>query len=121
MSERFGKFVELKRKEKEINLRKLAEILKIAPAYMSDMEKGRRYPPDKEKLYKIAEALCLSEEETNEMFDLAALEKENTVSPDLPEYIMGNEKLRFALRKARDINADDADWQKIIEMLENKE
>lgn len=48
MDEKFGKFVRKKREEKKINLRKLAEILEIAPAYMSDMEKARRYPPDKE-------------------------------------------------------------------------
>ena len=52
MNEKFGQFVRNKREEKKINLRKLAEILDIAPAYMSDMEKARRYPPDKEKLVK---------------------------------------------------------------------
>ena len=110
MDTRFGEFVKEKRLGKEINLRKLAEILGIVPAYMSDIEKGRRYPPDKEKIYKIAETLSLTEEETNEMFDLAA-----------PEYIMGTEKARVALRMARDINASDDDWMKVIEMLETKE
>lgn len=52
MDDRFGKFVREKREEKKINLRKLAEILAIAPAYMSDIEKSRRYPPDKEKIEK---------------------------------------------------------------------
>ena len=60
MNEKFGQFVRNKREEKKINLRKLAEILDIAPAYMSDMEKARRYPPDKEKLAKIAEVLELT-------------------------------------------------------------
>ncbi|MEA4900557.1 helix-turn-helix transcriptional regulator [Desulfitobacterium sp.] len=121
MDTKFGEYVKAKRMEKGVNLRKLAELLGIVPAYMSDIEKGRRYPPDKDKLYKIAEALHLTESETNEMFDLAALAKENTVSPDLPEYIMGSEKARVALRIARNINADDEDWQKVIEMLEAKE
>ncbi|XJZ27673.1 helix-turn-helix domain-containing protein [Bacillota bacterium Lsc_1132] len=121
MDTKFGEYVKAKRLEKGINLRKLAEILEIVPAYMSDIEKGRRYPPDKDKIYKIADALSLTEEETNELFDLAALAKENTVSPDLPEYIMGNDTLRVALRKARDINADESDWMKVIKMLEEKE
>lgn len=121
MDTKFGEYVKVKRMEKGVNLRKLAELLGIVPAYMSDIEKGRRYPPDKDKLYKIAEALHLTESETNEMFDLAALAKENTVSPDLPEYIMGSEKARVALRIARNINAGDEDWQKVIEMLEAKE
>ncbi len=121
MDAKFGEYVKAKRLEKDVNLRKLAEILGIVPAYMSDIEKGRRYPPDREKIYKIAEALSLNDDETNEMFDLAALAKENSISPDLPEYIMGTEKARVALRMARDINADDKDWLKIIEMLEAKE
>ena len=121
MDTRFGEYVKAKRLEKDVNLRKLAEILGIVPAYMSDIEKGRRYPPDREKIYKIAEALFLTDDETNEMFDLAALAKENSISPDLPEYIMGTEKARVALRMARDNNASDEDWLKIIEMLEAKE
>ena len=120
MNTRFGDFVREKRLQQKINLRKLAEIIGIVPAYMSDIENNRRYPPDKEKIYKIAEALELSEEETNTLFDLAANEKENTVSPDLPEYIMGTDKARVALRMARDLNADDEDWMKVIEMLEAK-
>jgi len=121
MDTRFGEYVKAKRLEKDVNLRKLAEILGIVPAYMSDIEKGRRYPPDREKIYKIAEALSLTEDETNEMFDLAALAKENSISPDLPEYIMGTEKARVALRMARDISADDDDWMKVIELLEKQE
>ena len=54
------------------------------------------------------------------MFDLAAGEKDNSVSPDLPEYIMGTEKARVALRMARDNGATDATWQKIIDMLEKE-
>ncbi|MBQ5849786.1 MAG: helix-turn-helix transcriptional regulator [Lachnospiraceae bacterium] len=114
----FGKFIEEKRKAKDITLRGLATMLEIAPAYMSDIEKGHRYPPDKDKLEAMALFLELSEDEKNRMYDLAAGEKENTVSPDLPEYIMGTEKARVALRMARDNNVPEATWQKIIDMLE---
>jgi len=54
------------------------------------------------------------------MFDLAAGERDNTVSPDLPEYIMGNDNVRVALRVARDKGASDAAWQKVIELLEQE-
>ena len=121
MDEKFGKFVRNKREEKKINLRKLAEILEIAPAYMSDMEKARRYPTDKEKLAKIAEALELTEDEANTMYDYAALAKDNSVSPDLPEYIMETDNVRVALRKARDLGMGDKDWMDVIKMLEEKE
>lgn len=121
MDERFGKFVRQKREEKKINLRKLAEILDIAPAYMSDIEKSRRYPPDREKIEIIAKTLELSEEDTNYLFDMAALAKDNTVSPDLPQYIMENDIVRVALRRARDIDAGKEAWEKVIEILNGME
>jgi len=117
----FGKFIEQKRKSLGITLRGLAAEIGIVPAFMSDIEKGHRYPPNKEKLYQLASVLKLSEEETNTMFDLAAGERDNTVSPDLPEYIMSNDKVRAALRLARDSENSDAIWQKVIDMLEENE
>jgi len=129
MENRFGKYIEAKRKEKGINLRKFAELIdKMAPAYLSDIEKGNRYPPDKDKIAKMAEVLELAPQETAELYDLAAFdrasvekEKSSAVSSDLPEYIMSNDKLRVALRMARDAGAGDDDWVKVIEMLEQKE
>ena len=121
MNGKFGEFIAEKRKSRGLTLRGLAAELGIVPANMSDIEKGHRYPPDKDKLYELSRILCLSEDETNTMFDLAAGEKENTVSPDLPEYIMGNEQVRVALRMARDNNASSEVWQKVIEMMEEQE
>ena len=121
MNGKFGEFIAEKRKSRGLTLRELAAELGIVPAYMSDIEKGHRYPPDKDKLYELSRILCLSEDETNTMFDLAAGEKENTVSPDLPEYIMGNEQVRVALRMARDTNASREVWQTVIEMMEEQE
>ncbi len=118
MTGEFGKFIEKKSKAKNMTLRGLAAELQIAPAYMSDIEKGHRYPPDKEKLDALVKILGLSDEEKDVMFDIAAGEKDNTVSPDLPEYIMGNDKARVALRLARDTGASDETWQKVIDMLE---
>ena len=121
MNGKFGEFIAEKRKSRGLTLRGLAAELGIVPAYMSDIEKGHRYPPDKDKLYELSRILCLSEDETNTMFDLAAGEKENTVSPDLPVYIMGNEQVRVALRMARDSDKSSEIWQKVIEMLEEQE
>ena len=121
MTGAFGKFIETKRKTLGITLRGLAAELNIAPAFMSDIEKGHRYPPQKEKLYEMAKILKLSEEDTNTMFDLAAGERENGIAPDLPEYIMGNQAARTALRMARDKGSSEAVWQKVIDMLEQEE
>ena len=111
----FGEFVREKRLAANINLRKLAEILDIAPAYMSDIENGHRYPPEKEKIYKISEALHLTPDETDKLFDLAAGNKKNS------DYIMEQDKSRVALRIARDTGAGEKEWEKIISILEGKD
>ena len=121
MTGEFGKFIEARRKALGMTLRGLAAELSIAPAFMSDIEKGHRYPPQKEKLYEMASILKLNEADTNAMFDLAAGERENGIAPDLPEYIMGNPKARTALRMARDKGSSEAVWQKVIDMLEQEE
>ena len=116
----FGKFIEEKRKSLGMTLRGLASAIDIAPAFMSDIEKGHRYPPSREKLYLMADVLKLSDEDRDKLFDLAAGERENAVSSDLSEYIMKNDKVRVALRLARDSGAEEKEWQKVIEMLENE-
>lgn len=115
----FGKYVEERRKSLGITLRGLAAELDIAPAYMSDIEKGRRYPPEK-RLDDIAVILKLSEQEKNHMLDLAALTKDKTVSSDLPEYIMEKDLVRVALRRARDGKLSDEGWQDVIKLIDEK-
>lgn len=114
----FGKFIADKRKSLGITLRAMAEALEIAAPYLSDIEKSRRYPPDMDKLMHIAEILKLKEDEKNKMFDLAGSGK-NTISPDLPEYIMSSETVRVALRKAKEV-ATDKDWEEFLKKLDEK-
>lgn len=115
----FGKFIEHKRKSLGITLRNMADVLQIAPAYLSDIEKGRRYPPDMRKLLQMADILKLNKDEKDIMFDLAGKGK-NTISPDLPDYIMSSDKIRIALRKAREV-ATDKDWDDFAKMLDKKQ
>ncbi len=119
MDNKFGEFVKAKRQEKEISLRKLAEELGIVPAYMSDIEKGRRYPPDK-KLDDIARILNLDGDEKNKLLDMAAMTRTKSVSPDLPEYIMEKDLARVALRRARDGRLSDEGWQEVIDLINKK-
>ncbi|NME83330.1 helix-turn-helix transcriptional regulator [Clostridium sp. SM-530-WT-3G] len=115
----FGEFIAKKREEQRITLREMARLLKITPPYLSDIEKDRRNPPDKDKLDEIAKILCLSDEECNYMYDLAG-NKRNTIAPDLPEYIMDTYNVRVALRKARDLNLGEDEWNEIVKELENR-
>ncbi len=115
----FGEFIAQKREEKEITLRKMAELLDISAPYLSDVEKDRRNPFDMDKLDLVANILILSEEEKAIMLDLAG-KKRNSVAPDLPEYIMERDYVSAALRTARDLDAGEDEWQKFIADLKKK-
>jgi len=76
----FGEFLQRKREEKEITLRRMAEKLSFSAPFLSDVEKGRRNPPDLAKLEQIAEILNLSDEDKVTMFDLAGKKRDVTFS-----------------------------------------
>ena len=115
----FGEFLQKKREAKQITLRKMAEMLKMSAPYLSDIEKGRRNPPEMDKLDQIAQILLLSDEERTVMLDLAG-KMRNTVAPDLPEYIMERDYVSAALRTARDLDASEADWLRFVEELKQR-
>lgn len=114
----FGDFITSKRGAMGITLRGMAEKLEITPAYLSDIEKGRRNPPEKPLLEKMATELRLNEREKDILFDLAGSGRDE-VPPDLPEYIKSTDIVKIALRKAKDIATED-DWQQFIDKLTRK-
>lgn len=122
----FGEFVTIKRKEKEISLRGMAEKLELSPAYWSDIEKGRRNPPNINILGELSKILNLTQEELDEMVDMAS-EDRNEIPMDLPEYIKESDLARTALRKARKKTEVDGDsstnkaWEDFIKALEEED
>lgn len=115
----FGEFLQGKRTEKQITLRKMAEMIGITAPYLTDIEKGRRNPPEMDKLELISQILMLNDEEKTTMFDLVG-KKRNSVAPDLPDYIMEHDYVSAALRTARDLDASEADWLKFVEELKQR-
>lgn len=122
MPTEFGKYIAEKRLEKDVKLRPIAERLGVSVTYLSDIIKGRRNPPEKEGLEKIAETLGLSQEEKDEMYDLAGRDRKQ-VSPDLTDYIMDSSRpnARLAYRKARNANLGDDFWKEVIDMMDKRE
>lgn len=123
----FGKFVAEKRKEKDLSLRRMAELLDFSPAYWSDIEKGRRNPPNLSKIEEIARLLGLSQEETETMIDMAS-EDRDEIPMDLPDYIKDSDLARIALRKARKMDeiegksdTTEKAWKEFIRALDNEE
>ncbi len=123
----FGEFIVEKRKAKGLSLRGMAELLDLSPAYWSDIEKGRRNPPNINKLEEIAKLLGLSREETDRMIDIAS-EDRDEIPMDLPEYIKDSSLARTALRKARkkeesegNSGATEKAWLEFIKALDEEE
>lgn len=116
----FGEFIKEKRVAKNISLREMAAKLNITPAYLSDIEKDRRYAPDRDKILEIAEILSIHSGERDLLFDLAGKSKDS-IAPDLPDFIMENEKVRTLLRKAKDKQVTDEKLDKIIRMLDKED
>lgn len=111
----FGRFLISKRQENEISARQLAIALDYSAVYICDIEKDRRPVPD-EILERLPILLHLNETETDEMYDLAAKSR-NTVSADLPEYIMEKDIVRAALRTAKKNNVTDKQWEDFIRRI----
>ncbi|WP_304681503.1 helix-turn-helix domain-containing protein [uncultured Clostridium sp.] len=103
---KFGEYIKDKRLEKGISLRELASRVGISPSYMSDIEKGRRNAPNKEKVDKIAEVLFYSEEEINKLYDLAG-ESKNYIASDLSSYVMESSNIKYFLRTTKNKNDDN--------------
>ena len=97
----------------------MAEMLHVSAPYLSDIEKGRRNPPEMEKLEQIAQILLLTDEEKSAMLDLAG-KMRNSVAPDLPEYIIGRDYVSAALRTARDLDAGEAEWMRFVDELKKR-
>ena len=51
--------------------------------------------------------------------DLAAKSR-NTVSADLPDYIMEKDIVRAVLRVAKEVDATDEEWQTFMKMLKER-
>ncbi|SHK14092.1 Helix-turn-helix domain-containing protein [Hathewaya proteolytica DSM 3090] len=123
---KFGEFIVEKRKQQDISLRKMADLLDLSPAYWSDIEKGRRNPPNINKLEEIAKLLGLSHEEMDLMIDMAS-EDRDEIPMDLPEYIKESNLARTALRKARKMDAIEGNsdvtnkaWLEFIRALDEE-
>ena len=115
----FGNFVKIKRERLGKSLRGLAAELDMTPAYLSDIEKGNRYAPEK-YLKSMVKVLELSGDEIDVFYDLAGQSRNNNY-PDLSEYIGSTPMARVALRKARDFEISDLQWQEFINDIVEKE
>lgn len=114
----FGDFIRQKRLEKNISLRKMAQIMDYSPTYWSDIENGRRNPPNFDKLQQLCEEFTLSVEEKDLLFDLAG-DFVQVPPPDLTDYLL-DPNVRRALRTAKKHNVPSDAWQKFEQSILDK-
>lgn len=127
MSE-FSEYLRGKRIEKNITLRKMAKDLEISVSYLSDIESGHKMAPNsKDDKYKnliedITAYLKLNDVEKEQLVMLADrdLADHGHIPNDITSYIGTTPLASVALRKAKETNLTDADWERIIRNMDNK-
>ncbi|MCL2813262.1 MAG: helix-turn-helix domain-containing protein [Oscillospiraceae bacterium] len=121
----FGAFITNIRLKDERRLRQgdVADKLELSLSYYSDIEKDYRRPLNAEEMEIFAKLFDLTQEDKIIMYDLASRET-NTIPVDVENYIMedqNGELARVALRKAKEVRADEKMWRKFIWELEKKQ
>lgn len=113
---RFGRFISEKRIRLSMTKQELARLIGISTAYLSQIESGRRSNPKEEIVAKLISYLCLTAEETYQLYDLYAAAN-STVAIDVITYIRQNAIISRAIRIARKCGAKENDWLELIEKL----
>ena len=112
----FGEYLKHKREEKQISLREVARTLGVSAPFLSDVENNRRGPLTEERLADLAKVLNLTEKEKSEMYDIVGKQK-GLLAPDLNPYVTERPYVNAALRTARNLEANEEDWQRFVDDL----
>lgn len=112
----FGEYLKHKREEKQISLREVARTLGVSAPFLSDVENNRRGPLTEERLADLAKVLNLNEKEQAEMYDIVGKQK-GLLAPDLNPYVTERPYVNAALRTARNLEANEEDWQRFVDDL----
>jgi len=112
----FGAYLKHKREEKQISLRELARRLGVSAPFLSDVENNRRTPLTEERLATLADVLNLNKTDEAEMYDIVGQQK-GLLASDLNSYVTYRPYVNAALRTARNLEANEEDWQKFVEDL----
>jgi transcriptional regulator with XRE-family HTH domain len=113
----FGEFIADKRKNSQRTITITAERIGICTVYLSELESGKKTNPNPKIMRKMVSVLRLNAAETALFYDLQA-KASGGISQDLPNYIMKNDIVRKALRRARDKPAGARLWREFLKKLD---
>ena len=112
----FGEYLKHKRDEKQISLREVARTLGVSAPFLTDVENKRPGPLTQDRLADLAKVLNLNEKEQSEMYDIVGKQK-GLLAPDLNPYVTERPYVNAALRTARNLEANEEDWQRFVDDL----
>ena len=119
----FGTCIRMQREENELSVRQAALKIGISAAYLSDIEKGKRYAPVSKKsigkTYKILKVLNVPEDQTKYAIDMAFAS--HGCRRELIDYLSICEKARKFIRLAMELKLSSDEWDSFIEQLNEKE
>lgn len=107
----FGQRIRELREARDLSLREFATKLDLSPAFLSDVELGRRYPSE-EVLLKIAKALGVAVEDLKTYDPRPPFEDLKRISEKDPAFAV-------ALRKIKKLNATEL--ENLIKKISDKE
>lgn len=103
----FGKAIKALREKMGFSLRGACVELGISPAYLSDIEHDRRYPPVGDVLQKFLEVYKVDPETEYYLMDLIGIGRKQ-VAPDMEEFLRSNVMARMLVRKMMQVYNFDA-------------
>lgn len=119
----FGDYIESIRLTSGKSLRETAKAIGVSPQFYSEVEKDRRCAFTADRLEKLKTFLGMAEEQATEMYNKAAesrKSKDVVVPQDFSNYIVERDYAMQALRVAKELGADEQDWEKFIEELKKR-
>ena len=119
----FGDFIATIRQASGKSLRETARAIGVSPQFYSEVEKNRRCAFTADRLDKLKSFLGMNEEQTKAMYNKAAESrkgKDVTLPQDFSDYIVERDYAMQALRVAKELDADERDWEKFIEELKKR-
>lgn len=119
----FGDFIATIRQTSGKSLRETARAIGVSPQFYSEVEKNRRCAFTADRLDKLKSFLGMSDEQAKEMYNKAAESrkgKDVVLPQDFSDYIVERDYAMQALRVAKELDADEADWVKFVEELKKR-
>lgn len=119
----FGSYIQELRQARGKSLRETAKAIGVSPQYYSEVEKNRRPALTADRLDALREWLNLNDTEAACMYNLAAesrKSKDTVVPQDFSDYIVERDYAMQALRVAKELGADERDWQAFVDALRQR-